>query len=144
MTEDEMVGWHHGLNGPEFEQTQGDGEGQGSLVCSSPWGRKVCLADEGLTLDSAQSTLEKPQELPLGFHLSRSRAPEKRSSMKGHVLVRYFLFNTDKAGCTKMNSVDFPGGPVAKLCALNARDLGSIPGQRTRSHMLQLRLRTTK
>ena len=40
MTEDEMVGWHHGLNGHEFEQTRGDGEGQGSLLCCSPWGRK--------------------------------------------------------------------------------------------------------
>ena len=36
----EMVGWHHRLNGPEFEQAPGDGEGQGSLVCCSPWGRK--------------------------------------------------------------------------------------------------------
>ena len=33
MTEDEMVGWHHWLNGREFEQTLGDSEGQGSLVC---------------------------------------------------------------------------------------------------------------
>ena len=40
MTEDEMVGWHHRLNGHEFEQTPGDGEGQGSLACCSPWGRK--------------------------------------------------------------------------------------------------------
>ena len=32
-TEDEMVGWHHQLNGHEFEQTQGDGDGQGSMVC---------------------------------------------------------------------------------------------------------------
>ena len=40
MTEDEMVGWHHGLNGHEFEQTLGDGEEQGSLVCCSPWGHK--------------------------------------------------------------------------------------------------------
>ena len=40
MTEDEMVGWHHQDNGNEFEQTQGDGEGQGSLVCCSPWGPK--------------------------------------------------------------------------------------------------------
>ena len=32
MTEDEMVGWHHGLNGHEFEQTPGDTEGQGSLA----------------------------------------------------------------------------------------------------------------
>ena len=40
MTEDEMVGWHHRLNGHESEQTPGDSEGQGSLVCCSPWGRK--------------------------------------------------------------------------------------------------------
>ena len=40
MTEDEMVGWHHWFNGHEFEQALGDGEGQGSLVCCSPWGRK--------------------------------------------------------------------------------------------------------
>ena len=39
-TEDEMVGWHHRLNGHEFEQTPGDGEGQGSLACCSPWDRK--------------------------------------------------------------------------------------------------------
>ena len=37
---DEMVGWHHRLNGHEFEQALGDGEGQGSLVCCSPWGHK--------------------------------------------------------------------------------------------------------
>ena len=40
MTEDEMVGWHLRLNGHEFEQTLGDGEGEGSLACCSPWGRK--------------------------------------------------------------------------------------------------------
>ena len=36
-----MVGWHHRLNGNEFEQTLGDGEGQGSLVCCNPWGSKA-------------------------------------------------------------------------------------------------------
>ena len=40
MTEDEMVGWHHWLNGHEFEQTLGAGDGQGGLACCSPWGRK--------------------------------------------------------------------------------------------------------
>ena len=39
-TEDEMVGWRHQLNGHEFEQTLGDGEGQRSLVCCSPQGHK--------------------------------------------------------------------------------------------------------
>ena len=40
MTEDNMVGWHHRLNGHEFEQTPGNGEGPGSLACCSPWGYK--------------------------------------------------------------------------------------------------------
>ena len=38
--EDEMVGWHHQLKGPEFEQASVVGDGQGSLVCCSPRGRK--------------------------------------------------------------------------------------------------------
>ena len=40
MTEDEMVGWHHQLDGHEFEQAPGVGDGQGGLACCSPWGRK--------------------------------------------------------------------------------------------------------
>ena len=40
MTEDEMAGWHHGLNRHESEQTLGNGEVQGSLVCCRPWGHK--------------------------------------------------------------------------------------------------------
>ena len=40
ITEGEMVGWHHRLNGHEFEQTPGDSEGQGSLACCGPWGHK--------------------------------------------------------------------------------------------------------
>ena len=40
MKEDEMVGCHHRLNGHEFEQAPGDGEGQASLACCGPWGYK--------------------------------------------------------------------------------------------------------
>ena len=40
-TEGEMVGWHHRLNGLEFEQAPGVGGGQGGLACCSPWGRRV-------------------------------------------------------------------------------------------------------
>ena len=40
VTEDEMVGWHHRCNRHELGQTPGDGEGQGSLACCSPWGDK--------------------------------------------------------------------------------------------------------
>ena len=45
-----MVGWHHRLNGYEFEQDLGDGEGQGSLVCCSPWGHKESDMTEQLSL----------------------------------------------------------------------------------------------
>ena len=46
--EDEMVGWHHWLNGHEFEQAPGDGEGQGILVCCSLWGCKELNTTEWL------------------------------------------------------------------------------------------------
>ena len=54
MTEDEMVGWHHRLDGHEFEQVPGVGDGQGSLVCCSPWGRK-----ESDTTERLNWTVEK-------------------------------------------------------------------------------------
>ena len=46
-----MVGWHHRLNGHEFEQTLEDGEGQGSLACCSPWGHKESDMTELLNKD---------------------------------------------------------------------------------------------
>ena len=48
MTEHEMVGWHYRVNGREFEQAPGIGDGQESLVCSSLWGRKESHATERL------------------------------------------------------------------------------------------------
>ena len=48
MTEDETVGWHHRLNAHKLEQTLGDGEGQGSLVCCSSWGREESDTTERL------------------------------------------------------------------------------------------------
>jgi len=47
-TKDEMVGWHHQLSGHEFEQIPGDSEGQGSLICCSPWGHNESDTTEGL------------------------------------------------------------------------------------------------
>ena len=49
MTEDEMVGWHHRLNGHEFEQILGDRDGQESPMCCSPWGCKELEMTEGLS-----------------------------------------------------------------------------------------------
>ena len=49
MTEDGMIGWHQRLNGHEFEQALGDGKGQGSLVCCSPWRHKESNRTEQLS-----------------------------------------------------------------------------------------------
>ena len=48
MTEDEKAGWHHRLNGREFEVTPGVGDGQGGLECCDSWGRKESDMTEGL------------------------------------------------------------------------------------------------
>ena len=48
MTEDEMVGWYYRLSGHEFEQTWRESEGEGSLVCCSPWGHKELDTTEQL------------------------------------------------------------------------------------------------
>ena len=60
MTEDEMVGWHHELNGHEFEQTPGDSEGQGSLACCRPWG---CKESVGYNLVTEQQQFNPQQYL---------------------------------------------------------------------------------
>ena len=61
MTGDETVGWHHWLDGHEFEQAQGVGDGQGSLVCYSPWGRKESDMTEWLNWTELRVHLEKYQ-----------------------------------------------------------------------------------
>ena len=55
-TEDEMVGWHHWLNGHEFEQTPGDSEEKGSLACFSPWGHEESDMTEQLNCIPTGST----------------------------------------------------------------------------------------
>ena len=60
MTEDEMVGWHHQLNGHEFEQVLGDGEGQGGLVCCSPWGHKESDMTEQLNNNKNSFVISYP------------------------------------------------------------------------------------
>ena len=60
-TEDEMAGWHHGLDGPEFEWTPGVGDGQGGLACCDSWGRKESDTTEWLNwteLNTPTSELE--------------------------------------------------------------------------------------
>ena len=54
-----MVGWHHRFNGHEFEQALGDGEGQGSLACCSPWGHKESDMTEQLNNNDMLYPFEK-------------------------------------------------------------------------------------
>ena len=63
MAEDEMFGWHHWLNGHEFEQTLGDG--QGSLTCWSPWGHKIRtkLSDWTTTPNTKRYLLKQKAQL---------------------------------------------------------------------------------
>ena len=72
MTEDEVVRWHHWLDGREFEQALGVGDGQGSLACHSPWGHKELDMTERLNWSDAI----KPSHLllspfPPAFNLSQ-------------------------------------------------------------------------
>ena len=66
MTEDEMVGWHHRLNGYDFEQTPGDSEGQKRLACCSPGG---CRVTHNLVTEQQQLPAIF---LPQGFALAYS------------------------------------------------------------------------
>ena len=69
MTEDRMVGWHHQLDGHEFEQALGDGEGQRSLVCCSPWGLRVKESDTTEWLNNNNSL--DPERLLLKMYYNQ-------------------------------------------------------------------------
>ena len=57
-----MVGWHHQLDGDEFEQALGVDDGQGSLVCCSPWGHKDLHTTEHDSLQPHEATREAPSD----------------------------------------------------------------------------------
>ena len=67
MTEDEMVGWHHRLDGHEFDQTPGVGDGQGDLVCCSPWGCKELDATERLNKNRLK--IAEKSEISINLYL---------------------------------------------------------------------------
>ena len=83
-TEDEMVGWHHRLNGHEFEQTPGDSEGQRSLVCYSPWGRRV-----------RQDWVIEQQPWRVQHFLSFQLLKKRKNTLK----AKYFGFLSKKRCC---------------------------------------------
>ena len=72
MKEDQMVGWHHQLDGHEFEQALGVGDGQGSLVCCSPWGQKESDTTE-LTILSQSAEKAMMGQAVWGLDLSAGK-----------------------------------------------------------------------
>ena len=77
-TEDEMVGWHHWLNGYEFEQPPAVGDGQGSLACCSPWGRKESDTTERLNWTETVSELNADKlDMARKFKRESSLQPEQ-------------------------------------------------------------------
>ena len=78
MTEDGMFGWHHWLEGHEFEQTLGDGEGQGSLECCSPWSHKESDVTE---------QLNKNNLLSMRFNYSLIILTQKTQCLSRNVLI---------------------------------------------------------
>jgi len=98
-TADEMVGWYHRLNGHEFEQTPGDGEGQGSLACCSAWGHKESDMSEWLNNN----------------HIIKPSVPASNP----HALPTSCILS--KLGCISVSSSDFlssSGAVLGKLLLL--------------------------
>ena len=74
MTEDEMVRWHHQLNGRESEQTPGDSEGQGSLVCCSLWSCKELDTSQQLNDNDNNKTTGTKRNTELFFRKNDLRS----------------------------------------------------------------------
>ena len=136
MTEDEMVGQHHKFNGHIFEQTLGDGEGQGGLACCSPRVHKELDTNEQLNNNSI--ILSTQQQL----------FPEESPCTKSKYLVSVWEIDTLSDGLKKdaqaLEQDVQEGSSLAVQClrlhAPSAGGSGSIFGHGTRSHVLQLSL----
>ena len=87
-----MIGWHHRLNGHAFEQTLGVGDGQGSLVCCSPWGCKESDTTERLNTNSHCANTSLPEVMTAqkgwedteedGFEIRNPYLPEPRDALE--------------------------------------------------------------
>ena len=98
-TEDEIVSWHHQLNRHEFEQTLGDGEGQGSLACCRSWGCKESDMIQRLNSSNSSPLVEMPWYSPnsgLGRH-----------QMRLEIFFRKYPRACPKAGLWRLRKTEF-------------------------------------
>ena len=91
MIEDEMVEWHHRVNGHEFEQAPGFGDGQGSLACCSPWGRKELDMTEQLNSSVQFRTESLPKEYTYQIKLSTSDTQFYHKGFTDNLVVKNCL-----------------------------------------------------
>ena len=95
-TEDEMIGWHRWLNGHEFEQILGDSEGQGSLACCSPWGRRVrhdwaSEHQQAAKYHMHHGLTEDYGTVPMGLQCSNSSYLSSTWQFTKGFFIRYFI-----------------------------------------------------
>ena len=93
MTEDEMVGWHHGLSGHVFEQTPWDGEGHGNLECCSPWGCKESDMTEQLNNKRAWTAFSPRGNFSSTFCCTQVFSHETRLSHPSAKKTQWYLSN---------------------------------------------------
>ena len=145
MTEDEMIGWHHQLNGHEFEQTLGDGEGQGSLACCSPWGRKESDTTEPLSNNRAgtkrrwasgqrQERRRHSQGRGPGGHQghSQGRGAGRLKCLQGRPWTRQAQGHTGDPGAPH-SEPHVPGHRPSHACAQSAAIGAGEPGHSVRA-----------
>ena len=113
-TEDEMVEWHHRLDGHEFEQAPGVGDGQGSLACCSPWGRKESQMTEWVNKKRCPGVSTHLEQFPLQAFLH----PFKMRGCNGSADTEHRLVNIvreGEGGKTWASSSETHASPCAKL-----------------------------
>ena len=109
-TEDEMmVGWHHWFNGHEFEQTLGDSEGQGILVCYSPRGHKESDTSEQLNNDPFPTKVNDQLERAFIVVQSLSHVWLSQTQMTTHQNILLFLSNYESQICESVSMLLLPG-----------------------------------
>ena len=109
MTGDEMVGWHHRLNGHEFEQALGVGDGQGGLVCCSPWGHNELYTTEWLKWTELNQIGLSEQCVISSVLSCRSKNLKRWSSVTAQLQLS-FIWQAKENTCLSCE-----GGPTQKM-----------------------------
>ena len=117
MTEDKMVGWHHWLNGHEFEQALGDGEGQGNLVC--------CRRLQRVGHDWATEQQSPEATLPQNFIM---KLPISQFGSRELSLCLWWGNNTCIVLCTSKVLVQNSSTQMACLRSISSQEFSRIPG----------------